>query len=222
MLLEILEEMKTWQQLASYWKGAQQQAEEKLKENFKHDIKRAEWDAHRADQMGTAMRSAEPAPLEEQLKALREDYKTRKEEDRQNSLDKCQRLLSAGKDALSAIYMQDTPQGLLDDLSVIRVKKDTISDEELSMYLEKYASNWPAYSAVLQLAHSMGRLASVQVPDYAQNLAKAENAVLKYYQQEEPAEADKALQKDGALTSMLTDLDSFINAQEAQEGVITA
>lgn len=222
MLLEILEEMKTWQQLASYWKGAQQQAEEKLKENFKHDIKRAEWDAHRADQMGTAMRSAEPAPLEEQLKALRVDYKTRKEEDRQNSLDKCQRLLSAGKDALSAIYMQDTPQGLLDDLSVIRVKKDTISDEELSMYLEKYASNWPAYSAVLQLAHSMGRLASVQVPDYAQNLAKAENAVLKYYQQEEPSEMDKALQEDGALASMLTDLDSFINVQEAQEGVITA
>ena len=68
----------------------------------------------------------------------------------------------------------------------------------------------------------MGRLASVQVPDYAQNLAKAENAVLKYYQQEEPAETDKALQEDGALASMLTDLDSFINAQEAQEGVITA
>ena len=228
MLLEILEEMKEWQYLAAYWKGAQQQAEAKLKERFKQDSAQAdaqaEWYAHRADVTGMSMpiRSDTRLPLEEQLKTLREDYKTRKEEDRQNSLDKCQRLLSAGKDALSAIYMQDTPQGLLDDLGVIRVKKDTISDEELSMYLEKYASNWPAYSAVLQLAHSMGRLASVQVPDYAQNLAKAENAVLKYYQQKEPAEADKALQDDGALASMLTDLDSFINAQEAQEGVITA
>ena len=222
MLLEILEEMKTWQQQASYWKGDQQQAEAKLKERFKQDSAQAEWDAHRADLTGTAVRSAEPAPLEEQLKALREDYKTRKEEDRQNSLDKCQRLLSAGKDALSAIYMQDTPQGLLDDLSVIRVKKDTISDEELSMYLEKYASNWPAYSAVLQLAHSVGRLASVQVPDYAHSLASIGDGVNKYYQQEEPAETDKALQEDGTLASMLTDLDSFISAQEAQEGVTTA
>ena len=39
---------------------------------------------------------------------------------------------------------------------------------------------------------------------------------------EEPAETDKALQEDGALASMMADLDSFISAQEAQEGVTTA
>lgn len=222
MFLDILEEMKEWQQLAAYWKGAQQQAEAKLKERFKQGSAQAEWDAHRADLTGTAVRSGAQAPLEEQLKALREDYKARKEEDRQNSLAKCQRLLSAGKDALSAIYMQDTPQGLLDDLGVIRVKEGTISDEELGMYLNKYAANWPAYTAVLQLAHSMGRLASVQAPDYAHSLASIGNGVNKYYQQEEPAETDKALQEDGALASMMADLDSFISAQEAQEGVITA
>ena len=133
--------------------------------------------------------SAEQNEEREQLKALREDYKARKEEDRQNSLAKCQRLLSAGKDALSTIYMQDTPQGLLDDLGVIRVKEGAISDEELGMYLDKYAANWPAYTAVLQLAHSMGRLASVQAPDYAHSLASIGDGVNKYYQQEGPAES---------------------------------
>lgn len=228
MFLDILEEMKEWQYLAAYWKDTQQQAEAKLKERFKQDSAQAEaqaeWYAHRADVTGMSMpiRSDTQLPLEEQLKALREDYKARREEDRQNSLAKCQRLLSAGKDALSAIYMQDTPQGLLDDLGVIRVKEGTISDEELGMYLDKYAANWPAYTAVLQLAHSMGRLASVQAPDYAQSLASIGDGVNKYYQQEEPAETDKALQEDGALASMMADLDSFISAQEAQEGVTTA
>lgn len=215
MFLDILEEMKEWQQLAAYWKDAQQQAEAKLKERFKQDSAQAEWDAHRADLTGTAVRSGAQAPLEEQLKALREDYKARREEDRQNSLAKCQRLLSA-------IYMQDTPQGLLDDLGVIRVKEGAISDEELGMYLDKYAANWPAYTAVLQLAHRMGRLASIQAPDYAHSLASIGDGVNKYYQQEEPAETDKELQEDGALASMMADLDSFISAQEAQEGVITA
>lgn len=138
MFLDILEEMKEWQQLAAYWKDAQQQAEAKLKERFKQDSAQAEWDAHRADLTGTAVRSGAQAPLEEQLKALREDYKARKEEDRQNSL------------------------------------------------------------------------------------ASIGDGVNKYYQQEGPAETDKALQEDGALASMMADLDSFISAQEAQEGVTTA
>ena len=58
MFLDILEEMKEWQQLAAYWKDAQQQAEAKLKERFKQDSAQAEWDAHRADLTGTAVRWA--------------------------------------------------------------------------------------------------------------------------------------------------------------------
>ena len=47
MILDILEEMKEWQQLAAYWKDAQQQAEAKLKERFKQGSAQAEWDAPR-------------------------------------------------------------------------------------------------------------------------------------------------------------------------------
>lgn len=80
MFLDILEEMKEWQQLAAYWKDTQQQAEAKLKERFKQDSAQAEWDAHRADLTGTAVRSGAQEPLEEQLKALREDYKALQED----------------------------------------------------------------------------------------------------------------------------------------------